>query len=157
MSPPCRVVIADDHPFYRKGLASSLRESGIDVVREVANGDAAIRAVVETSPDLVLMDLNMPGLDGLEATRRLTELFPTTPVVMLSVSAEEADVAQAIQAGATGYLLKESPPEEVVTAIREAAAGRPVVSARLAAMLVQPVRGLTGPDLGSGGLAPSGS
>jgi two-component system nitrate/nitrite response regulator NarL len=143
MGPPCRVVIADDHPFYRKGLVSSLRESGIDVVRDVANGDAAIKAVEETAPDLVLMDVNMPGVSGVEATRRLTELFPKTRVVMLSVSAEEADVVTALEAGATGYLLKESPPEEVIAAIRDAAAGRPVVSRRLAAMLLQPIPGLT--------------
>lgn len=155
MSPPCRVVIADDHPFYRRGLVSSLRECGIDVVREVANGDAAIRAVAETAPDVVLMDLNMPGVNGVEATRRLTELFPMSRVVMLSVSAEESDVVNAMQAGATGYLLKESPPEEVITAIREAAAGRPVVSARLAAMLLQPIGGLIKRDLGTGGQPPS--
>ena len=143
MSPACRVVIADDHPFYREGLARSLRESGIDVVREVANGDAAINAVAETAPDLVLMDVNMPGISGVEATRRVTELFPATRVVILSVSAEESDVVGAIEAGATGYLLKESPPQEVIDAIREAAAGRPVVSARLAAMLLQPIRGLS--------------
>jgi DNA-binding NarL/FixJ family response regulator len=155
MGPPYRVVIADDHAFYRKGLVASLRASGIDVVREAANGEAAIRAVAETAPDLVLMDVNMPGVNGVEATRRLTELFPATGVVMLSVSAEEADVVNAIRAGATGYLLKESPPEEILTAIREAAAGRPVVSARLSAMLLQPVHRLTRPDLGSGGLAQS--
>jgi DNA-binding NarL/FixJ family response regulator len=155
MSPPCRVVVADDHPFYRKGLVSSLRECGVDVVREVANGDAAIRAVAETAPDVVLMDLSMPGVNGVEATRRLSELFPMSRVVMLSVSAEESDVVNAMHAGATGYLLKESPPEEVITAIREAAAGRPVVSARLAAMLLQPIGGLMKRDLGTGGDAPS--
>jgi DNA-binding NarL/FixJ family response regulator len=155
MSPPCRVVVADDHPFYRKGLVTSLHESGIDVVREVANGEAAIRAVAETAPDLVLMDVNMPGLNGVEATPQLTGLFPMTRVLMLSVSAEEADVLNAIEAGATGYLLKESPPDEVITAIREAAAGRPVVSARLAAMLSQPIRGLSKRDFGTGRLAPS--
>jgi DNA-binding NarL/FixJ family response regulator len=155
MSPPCRVVVADDHPFYRKGLVSSLRECGVDVVREVANGDAAIRAVAETAPDVVLMDLSMPGVNGVEATRRLAELFPMSRVVMLSVSAEESDVVNAMHAGATGYLLKESPPEEVITAIREAAAGRPVVSARLAAMLLQPIGGLMKRDLGTGGDAPS--
>lgn len=146
MSPPCRVVIADDHPFYRRGLISALRESGIDVVREVGDGDAAVRAVAETAPDMVLMDLNMPRVSGLDATRRLTERFPSVPVVILSVSAEEADVAGAIQAGAIGYLLKESPPEEVVAAIRDAVAGRPVVSARLSGILMQSVHGLR--DLG---------
>lgn len=134
MSGSCRVVIADDHPFYRRGLVDSLREHGIDVVRDVPNAEAAIRTAVETQPDLVLMDLNLPGISGVEATRRLTELLPSTPVVMLSVSASDTDVADALAAGAAGYVLKESPPDEIVAAIRDAVAGRPVVSARLEEM-----------------------
>lgn len=153
---PWRVVIADDHPYYRRGLVTSLRESGIEVVSEVANGDAAIRAVEKTKPDLVLMDLNMPGVSGVDATRRLNKLFPRTPVLMISVSAEEADVADAILAGATGYVLKESPPDEIVSAVREAAAGQAVISARLAALLLKPARDFARTELGSRRLAPSG-
>ena len=119
-----RVVVADDHPFYREGLAQSLRDSGIDVVRAVPNGEAGIQAVEETAPDLVLMDLNMPGVSGVEATRQLGERSPTTRVLMLSVSAEEVDVAEAISAGAVGYVLKESPQEEIIAAIRVVAALR---------------------------------
>lgn len=152
---PLRVVFADDHPHYRKGLIQSLSEGGIEVVREAPNGEAAIRAVAETAPDLVLMDINMPGMSGVEATRRLTELSPATPVLILSVSAEEADVADALLAGATGYLLKEAPPEEIITAIREAAAGRPLASGRLAELLLKPIRRSRGRDERSRRSSPS--
>jgi DNA-binding NarL/FixJ family response regulator len=123
MSRPLRVVIADDHPFYRDGLVRSLRDSGIDVVREVPNAEAAIQAVAETAPDLLVMDLNMPGMSGVEATRQMAERFPSTPVLMLSVSAEEEDIVGAMSAGAVGYVLKESPQEQIVAAIRAAASG----------------------------------
>jgi DNA-binding NarL/FixJ family response regulator len=82
-----RVVVADDHPYYRSGLARSLGAGGLDVVAEASNGEAAIRAVDETAPDVVVMDLNMPGLSGLEATRHLAEHAPATRVLVLSVSA----------------------------------------------------------------------
>jgi DNA-binding NarL/FixJ family response regulator len=136
MTSPSRVVIADDHAFYRKGLVSMLEDSGVEVVADVPNGEAAVRAVAERQPDVVLMDLNMPGLSGAEATARVVEQCPGIPVVILSVSSEEADVAEAIIAGASGYVLKESPVEEVVVAIREAIAGETVLSARLALVLL---------------------
>jgi DNA-binding NarL/FixJ family response regulator len=110
---PLRVVIADDHPAYRAALARVLRESGIDVVAEASNGEAAIRAALETQPDVVVMDLNMPGLSGLDATRRLRDEAPSTRVLVLSVSAQEEDVSEAIQAGAHGYVLKDGPLEEI--------------------------------------------
>jgi DNA-binding NarL/FixJ family response regulator len=135
-----RVVIADDHPFYREGLARLLRERGIDVVAEEPNGEGAIRAVEELAPDVVVMDLNMPGLSGLEATRRLTAKAPASRVLILSVSAQEADVTEAILAGASGYVLKDGPVEEVVTAIRAAAAGQSVISPRIATFLLQRMR-----------------
>jgi DNA-binding NarL/FixJ family response regulator len=135
-----RVVIADDHPFYREGLARLLRERGVDVVAEVPNGEAAIRAVEEQAPDVVVMDLNMPGMSGLEATRRLTAHAPASRVLILSVSAQEADVTEAILAGASGYVLKDGPVEEVVTAIRAAATGQSVISPRIAGFLLQRVR-----------------
>jgi DNA-binding NarL/FixJ family response regulator len=126
-----RVVIADDHPPYRAGLARMLRENGIDVVAEVSNGEAAIRTVEETEPDVVVMDLNMPGLSGLEATRRLLEEAPSTVVLVLSVSAQGDDVTEAMEAGAHGYLLKDGPLEEVVAGIRAAAAGQTLISPRV--------------------------
>jgi DNA-binding NarL/FixJ family response regulator len=149
-SPPesLRVVLADDHPFYRQGLAKMLAESGIEVVAEASNGVAAVEAVEESAPDVVVMDLNMPGLSGVEATRLLTERTPATRVLMLSVSAEEAQVTEAILAGATGYVLKEAPVEEVVAGIRAAAAGESLISPRIASMLLERLRDREGAELG---------
>jgi DNA-binding NarL/FixJ family response regulator len=135
-----RVVIADDHPFYRDGLARLLRRSGIDVVGEVPNGEAAIRVVHETGPDVVVMDLNMPGLSGLDATRRLAEESPETRVLVLSVSADQGDLTEAILAGASGYVLKDGPVEEIVAGIRAAAAGQSLISPRIATILMKRVR-----------------
>jgi DNA-binding NarL/FixJ family response regulator len=135
-----QVVIADDHPVYREGLARLLRDNGVDVVAEVPNGEAAIRAVEEYAPDVVVMDLHMPGMSGLEATRRLTEQAPASRVLILSVSAQEADVTDAIIAGASGYVLKDGDVEEVVAGIRAAAAGHSVISPRIATFLLGHVR-----------------
>lgn len=135
-----RVVIADDHFRYRQGLARLLRKGGIEVVGEAPNGEAAIRAVEETVPDVVIMDVNMPGMSGIEATRRLMERAPETRVIVLSVSAQDEDVTDAMRAGASGYLLKEAPIDEVIEGIRAAAAGRSVVSPRVAMVLLWRVR-----------------
>jgi DNA-binding NarL/FixJ family response regulator len=135
-----RVLIADDHPYYRLGLARLLGESGVEVIADVPNGDAAIQAAEELAPDVVVMDLNMPGLSGLDATRRLIERAPATRVLVLSVSAEEADLADAILAGASGYVLKDGPVEDVVAGIRAAAAGHALISPRIASVLLQRVR-----------------
>jgi DNA-binding NarL/FixJ family response regulator len=135
-----RVVIADDHPVYRQGLAKMLTYAGIGVVGEAATGEAAIETVEATAPDVVIMDLNMPRLSGVEATRLLTERFPATHVLVLSVSSEEADVTDAILAGATGYVLKDDPIEDVVEAIRTVAAGRSLISPRIATMLLGKIR-----------------
>jgi DNA-binding NarL/FixJ family response regulator len=135
-----RVVIADDHPFYRDGLAKLLHANGIEVAAQAANGEAAIKAVQENAPDVVVMDLNMPGMSGLEATRKLTEVAPSTRVLVLSVSAQEDDVTEAILAGASGYVLKESPVEEVVAGIQAAAAGQALISPRIATLLLGRLR-----------------
>ena len=137
---PLRVVIADDHPYYRRGLARSLRAHGIDVVAEAPNGEAAIRVVEETAPDVVVMDLKMPGLSGLEATRRLTARAPTSRVLVLSVSNDEGDVADAVLAGACGYVLKESPVEDVVAGIRAAASGEAHISPAITLPLLRRLR-----------------
>jgi DNA-binding NarL/FixJ family response regulator len=137
---PLRVVLVDDHPVYRAGLARLLRESGVDVIAEVPNGETALTVVEELAPDVVVMDLNMPGMSGLEATRRLVAQSPATRVLVVSVSAQEADVTDAILAGASGYILKESPVEEVVAGIQAAAAGQSLISPRIATMLLQRIR-----------------
>jgi DNA-binding NarL/FixJ family response regulator len=144
---PLRVVIADDHAFYREGLARLLEQSGIDVVRAVADGEAAIQAVEELAPDVVVMDLSMPGMSGIEATRRLTETAPATHVLVLSVSAQEEDVTEAILAGARGYVLKDGPFEEVVAGINAAAAGHSLISPRIASGLLQRMRNSAEPEV----------
>jgi DNA-binding NarL/FixJ family response regulator len=150
-----RVVIADDHTFYREGLARLLRKFGVDVVGEAADGEAAVRLVEETSPDVVLLDLRMPGVSGLDALRMLTERAGSTRVLVLSVSAEESDVTEAIAAGASGYVLKDEPVEEVVAGIRAAAAGGARISPGTASALLGRVRGAieAGDDLAGGGLS----
>jgi DNA-binding NarL/FixJ family response regulator len=137
---PLRVVLVDDHPVYRDGLAVLLQESGISVVGSVANGEAALAVVEQVAPDVVVMDLNMPGMSGLEATRRLTERSPASRVLVLSVSAQEEHVTEAVLAGAAGYVVKDGPIEEVVAGIRAAAAGHALISPRIANGLLARVR-----------------
>ena len=135
-----RVVVADDHPFYRSGLTRSLKAHGIVVVAEAPNGEAAIQAVRQTAPDVVVMDLNMPGVSGLEATRRLLDEAPETRVLVLTVSADETDLTDAIVAGACGYVLKDRPVQEVIEGIRAAATGGSHFTAQLAMPLLRRLR-----------------
>ena len=117
-----------------------LTGAGIEVVAEAATGEAAIKKVEETAPDVVIMDLNMPGITGVEATQRLTERSPATRVLVLSVSAEQTDVTDAILAGASGYVLKDDPFEDVISGIRTVAAGQSLISPRIATMLLARIR-----------------
>jgi DNA-binding NarL/FixJ family response regulator len=137
---PLRVVLADDHPAYREGLARQLREHSIDVVADVSNGVAAIRAAEELAPDVVVMDLSMPGMSGPAATRRLVKRAPASRVLVLGVSAEEADITGAILAGAMGYVLKDAPFEEIVAGIRATALGHSAIPPQMVALLMQSVR-----------------
>jgi DNA-binding NarL/FixJ family response regulator len=137
---PLRVVIADDHPRYRAGLGRELRANGIDVVAEAPNAAAAIRAVADSAPDVAIMDLNMPGLPGIEAIRLLGERAPATRIVVLTVSVDEPDVTNAVLAGAAGYVLKDDLPEDIVAAIHAAAAGDSLVSPRVALVLLARAR-----------------
>src|SRR5918999_3717847 len=139
-SRPLRVVIADDHPFYRQGLARLLSQSGVEVVGQASNGPAAIELVEQTAPDVVVVDLNMPGMSGVEVTRRLIERMPASRVLVVSVSAQEDDVTEAILSGASGYVLKDGPVEEVVAGIQAAAAGESLLSPRIATMLLTRMR-----------------
>src|SRR5918992_1655583 len=123
-----RVVIADDHPFYRQGLARLLSQSGVEVVGQASNGPSAIELVEQTAPDVAVVDLNMPGMSGVEVTRRLHQRMPASRVLVVSVSAQEDDVTEAILAGASGYVLKDGPVEEVVAGIRAGAGGEALPS-----------------------------
>jgi DNA-binding NarL/FixJ family response regulator len=135
-----RVVLADGHPFYRQRLAKLLTESGVEVVAEAGNGWAALKAAEATSPDVVVLDLNMPGFSGPELTRRLTSCDPPHRVLVLSVSDDEADVAAALQAGARGYFLKDGPVDEVVAGIAAVSAGESFFSPRVGAVLLRRMR-----------------
>ena len=137
---PLCVVVVDDHSFYRAGLTRLLRASGVEVVADAPNGDRALLEVAEHAPDVVVMDLNMPGLSGIEATRRLVETSPSAKVLVLTVSADEADVTGAILAGASGYVLKDGPVEEVVAGIRAVAAGQSLISPRVASFMLEHLR-----------------
>jgi DNA-binding NarL/FixJ family response regulator len=135
-----RIVLADDHAFYRDGLARILSDAGIDVVAQVANGEDAVKAAVEYAPDVVVMDLSMPGISGLEATRRLQQRAPACRVLVLTVSASEADVIDAVVAGASGYVVKDGPMEEVIAAVNAVAAGHALISPSIASMLLGRIR-----------------
>jgi DNA-binding NarL/FixJ family response regulator len=135
-----RIVLADDHAFFRDGLVRILTGAGIDVVAEVANGADAVEAVVEHAPDVVVMDLSMPGLSGLEATRRLQQRAPACRVLVLTVSDREEDVIEAIMSGASGYVLKDGPMEEVIAGIRAVAGGQALISPRIASKLLGRIR-----------------
>jgi DNA-binding NarL/FixJ family response regulator len=133
-APDIRVVVVDDHQIVREGLASLLGAlDGLDVVGTAADGRDAVHVVAETGPDVVVMDIQMPTLDGLEATRMITGRQPGVRVVMLTMNEDDETVLAAIRAGASGYLLKGSGADEVQTAIRAAASGGMVFGATLAA------------------------
>jgi DNA-binding NarL/FixJ family response regulator len=124
---PIRILVADDHPVVRGGLVALLRTiDGFDVVGEAADGEAAVREAQLTHPDIVLMDVRMPGLDGIEATRRIRAGVPLTRVLVLTMYDDDSTVFTAMQAGAQGYLLKEAEQEEIVRAVRGVVAGEAI-------------------------------
>ncbi len=134
------VIVVEDHHLFREGVSDLLREHGIDVVAAAATAADAIGLAAETKPEVALMDLNLPDSTGIDATMRLRIVSPLTRVLVLTVSASEADITSALQAGACGYLLKESPPEEIVAATFAAAAGHSFLSPRVAALLLDRLR-----------------
>lgn len=140
MTDDIRVLLVDDHALFRGGLRSLLEEYGVQVVGEAATGEAATRQVAELLPDVVVMDLNMPGMGGVEATRKLATLAPATRVLVLTISAEEGEVVDAVMAGACGYLLKDASAEEIVRGIGAAAEGESLISPRIAARLLGRLR-----------------
>jgi DNA-binding NarL/FixJ family response regulator len=132
-----RVVIADDQALFRRGLYVVLgTEDHIEVVAEAENGEEAVAKVTELAPDVVLMDVRMPRINGIEAARRIRDLSPSTRILMLTVSDEEDDLYEAIKAGANGYLLKEISVEEVAEAIRAVVQGQSLISPSMASKLL---------------------
>jgi DNA-binding NarL/FixJ family response regulator len=135
-----RVVIVDDHDLFRTGLRNLLEEQGVLIVGEAAGGAEAVKIVRELAPDVVVMDLNMPGMGGVDATRHITTIAPLTRVVMLTISEEDSDVMDAILAGACGYLLKDSSIQDLMAGIRAASLGESLISPNIAAKVLQRVR-----------------
>ena len=134
------VVVVDDHQLFRTGLQELLEEEGLDVVGAAADGESALELVAERAPDVVLMDLDLPGLSGVETTRLISKKSPLTRVLVLTISADEESVVDAIAAGACGYLLKGTSLESLVAGIEAAVAGESVVSPAIAAKLFERVR-----------------
>jgi DNA-binding NarL/FixJ family response regulator len=132
-----RVMICDDHALFRRGLMMVLEtEDGLDVVGEAEDGEEAIRRCEELVPDVVLMDVRMPRVSGIEASRAIADAVPTAKILMLTVSDEEDDLYDAIKAGATGYLLKEISIDEVASAIRAVMSGQSLISPSMASKLL---------------------
>ena len=138
-----RVLLVDDHDLFRTGLAKLLLEQGVHVIGEAATGDAALRLVHELSPDVVVMDLNMPGLTGVEATREISASSPRTRVVVLTISEDDDDIVDAVMAGACGYLLKNSTVQELVAGIAAAAEGDSLISPQVGTKVLQQLRATT--------------
>jgi DNA-binding NarL/FixJ family response regulator len=145
-----RVLVVDDHDLFRAGLARLLAlQPGMEVVAQASSGRMGVRLAEELHPDVVLMDLRMPDLDGFEATRAILDSQPSARVVALSASVEEVDVAAAMQAGACGFLVKDAPIDEVVVAVRAAAQGATWLSSRAAKVVLRGLRrAAPEPDVG---------
>ncbi len=135
-----RVVLVDDHDLFRTGLVNLLQEQGVHVVGEASDGHDALRQVRDLSPDVVIMDLNMPRISGVQATREILQAAPQTRVVVLTISTDDGDVVDAIMAGASGYLLKSSTVPQLVDGIRAAAAGDSQLSPEITTKVIDLVR-----------------
>lgn len=151
MTEPISVVLVDDHPVWRDGVRADLESAGVaEVVGEASDGGEGIDIALDKMPDVVLMDLQMPTVSGVEATRVIREGAPNVKVLVLSASAEEEHVLEAVKAGASGYLLKSSTSEELTDAVRRVHRGEPVFTPSLAGLVLDEFRRVT-----SGGSARS--
>jgi DNA-binding NarL/FixJ family response regulator len=143
-----RILLVDDHPVVRHGLRGMLEsEADLTVVGEAGSGAEGVELALREQPDIVLMDLRMPGGDGVEATGRLLAELPRTRVVVLTTYESDRDILRAIEAGASGYLLKDATPAELAGAVRAAARGETVLSPSVATTLVRQVRSPAPPAL----------
>lgn len=138
-----RVILVDDHTLFRSGLQELLQHRGIEVADAMGDGEEGIRMAACLEPDIILLDIRMPKMDGLAVLRRIRDLSITTPVAMLSTSREEWDVVRSLRHGAQGYLLKDMEPDDLVTALTDIVAGKTVVAPELASVLAKAVRGDT--------------
>jgi len=134
--PSIRILLADDHTMVRDGLRALLNgQQGVEIVAEAADGRECIQMAEDHSPDVVMMDIAMPKMNGIEATRRILAANPSAGVVILSMHQDESYVLQSLKAGAKGYLLKDSPREDILEAIRSVAGGRPFLSRKVSRLL----------------------
>ena len=133
-------MVVDDHDLFRGGLVGLLEQRGVEVVGEARLAAEGIRLAGELNPDVVLMDLNMPGMSGVEATQRLTASAPNVRVLVLTVVADDRHVMDAVLAGACGYLLKDAPINQIVEGIQAAARGESLISPRIASQLMRRLR-----------------
>ena len=142
-----RVLVVDDHPMWRNGVRSDLEKSGVaEVVGEAADGGEAIEVAREVMPDVILMDLQLPQVSGVDATRAIIEESPHIRILVLSASAEEADVMEAVKAGASGYLLKSSSAEDIIDAVARVRTGEPVFTPSLAGLVLSEFRRIATSD-----------
>jgi DNA-binding NarL/FixJ family response regulator len=133
-----RLLVVDDHQVMREGLCALLAsDHGVDVVGQADNGDAAIQMALDLGPDVVLMDVSLPGVDGIEAVRRITRERPDIRCVMLTMFDDQANVGRSLRAGARGYVLKDAGADTVLHAVREVQAGNVFISPAVAAFVVQ--------------------
>src|SRR5437867_2682447 len=137
---PERILLVDDHPLTRSALAALLTQHGFDVAGEASDGEEAIECAARLHPDLILLDLSMPGLDGLSALPRLREAAPACEVVVLTASGTEENLLGAIRGGAAGYLLKSEPPGRIAEFLRGVAQGEAALSGEIARRLLDEVR-----------------
>jgi len=142
------VLLVDDHDLFRTGLRTLLEEQGVAIVGEAADGALAVAGVREHAPDVVLMDINMPVMNGVEATREITRLAPLSRVVVLTISDDDGDVIDAVLAGASGYLLKDATIDDLLRGIRAAAEGDSLMSPAIASKVIQRVRAASPGDTG---------
>jgi DNA-binding NarL/FixJ family response regulator len=138
-------MLADDHRMLREGLRRSMADQGFDVVGEARDGEEAVRLAEDLQPDVILMDVTMPEMDGVEATRQIKQDRSDVRIVMLTMHADQEVLASAIRAGASGYLVKDCSTEEIASAVRMAASGETALSPQLAASMLDEVRKLDQP------------
>ncbi len=136
-----RVLLIDDHTLFRVGLEALLESRGIEVVASVGSGQECLRLVEELNPDIILLDMRMPGIDGLGVLKLLRQNKLSLSIVMLTTSTEESDLLESLREGAQGYLLKDMEPDELVLALRDIVSGKTVVAPDLAPILARAVQG----------------
>ena len=136
-----RVILIDDHTLFRVGLEGLLTSRGIEVVASVGSGQDCLRLVGDLSPDIILLDMRMPGINGLGVLELIRKHDPELPIVMLTTSTDEGDLLESLRQGAQGYLLKDMEPDELVLALRDIVSGKTVVAPDLAPILAKAVQG----------------